>query len=274
MTPIKSACFLSLLLLSCSRFQQAQPTIIRLKGSDTMQILGARWAESYMKLKPKVSVYVEGGGTATGVRALLDGEADVCTASRPLRAIEARLLAEKYGYLGIRHLVAKDALSIYVHPQNPVQNLTVEQLKHIFTGKINLWNQLGGNDDAIRVLIRSPNSGTYLYFKEHILDGEAYSPQAQTMTTTSAIVDAVANNPAAIGYGGIVYGSEVIHCKIENIAPTDATVRNDSYPIIRYLYLYTINTPRGQVKSFIDWVLTDGQKIVQQVGYIPLWEEN
>jgi len=252
--------------------QKAQ--IVRIKGSDTMLILVTRWAEEYMKYKPNVSVYAEGGGTEKGVKALQKGKADICTASRPLQAQEARLLAEKYKYLGMSFLVAKDALSIYLNKNNPVKNLSPDNLKEIFKGEITNWNQVGGNNDPILVLIRSPNSGTHLYFKNHILDGEAYSEFAQIMPTTDDIVTAVSKNREAIGYGGIAYGPNVVHCKIDGVAPTEENVRNDSYPIIRYLYLYTTNTPRGEVKSFIDWVLKDGQKIVKEVGYIPLWEMN
>ena len=259
-------------IVNCNPFYHRKAEIVRIKGSDTMLILATRWAEEYMKLNPNISVYVEGGGTEKGVEALIKGKADICAASRPLRAQEARLLAEKHRYIGISHLVAKDALSVYLNPENPVQNLNLKQLKQIFKGEITNWNQVSGNNDPILVLIRSPNSGTHPYFKEHVLEGEPYSQFAQVMPTTSAVVKAVAENKEAIGYGGTVYGTNLIHCQINGIAPTEENVRNDSYPIIRYLYLYTTNTPRGEVKSFIDWVLKDGQKIVKEVGYIPLWE--
>jgi phosphate transport system substrate-binding protein len=261
-------------LINCSPLYHRKTEIVRIKGSDTMLILATRWAEEYMKLHPNISVYVDGGGTEKGVEALIKGKADICTASRPLRAQEARLLAEKYRYIGIGHLVAKDALSVYLNPENPVQNLSLKQLQQIFQAEITNWSQVDGNNDPILVLIRSPNSGTYLYFKEHVLEGESYSQFAQIMPTTTAVVKAVTENREAIGYGGIAYGQNVFHCKINGVAPTKENVRNDTYPIIRYLYLYTTNTPRGEVKSFIDWVLKDGQRIVKEVGYIPLWEVN
>jgi len=257
-------------IVNCNPFYHRKAEIVRIKGSDTMLILATRWAEEYMKLNPNISVYVEGGGTEKGVEALIKGKADICAASRPLRAQEARLLAEKHRYIGISHLVAKDALSVYLNPENPVQNLNLKQLKQIFKGEITNWNQVSGNNDPILVLIRSPNSGTHPYFKEHVLEGEPYSQFAQVMPTTSAVVKAVAENKEAIGYGGTAYGTNLIHCQINGIAPNEKNVRNDSYPIIRYLYLYTANTPRGEVKSFIDWMLKDGQKIVKEVGYIPL----
>ena len=237
-----------------------------------MQVLLSRWAEEYMKSNPDVSVYTEGGGTEDGIRALIDGKVDICAASRPLQPNEARLLAEKYRKLGISILVAKDALSIYVNPANPVQNLSIKQIKQIFIGKITNWKEVEGNDEPIEVLTRSPNSGTYLYFKEHILEGEFYSSTAKTMPTYTAMVKYISENQNSIGFGGIVFGQNIIHCQINGIAPIDENVRNDTYPIIRYLYLYTIDTPRGLIKNFIDWILKDGQRIVKETGLIPLWE--
>ncbi len=237
-----------------------------------MLILASRWAEAYMKINPNVSVYVEGGGSEKGIEALIEGDVDITTASRTIKSNEVRMLAEKYKYIGIEFLVAKDGLSIYLHPENPVTSLTLEQIKNIFQGNITNWNQVGGLNEPIIVLIRPPNSGTHLYFKEHILGGSDYSQFAQTMPTTSSVISAVYENREAIGYGGIAYGDNVYHCKINNVEPSEENVRNDSYPIIRYLYLYTRNAPRGDVKDFIDWTLKQGQQIVRDVGYIPLWE--
>lgn len=221
---------------------------------------------------PTISIYTEGGGTEKGVQALIDGQADICAASRPLRPHEARMLAEKYGKLGMSFLVAKDALSVYLNPQNTVQNLSINQLKHIFTGDITNWQRLGGPDEPIQVVLRPPNSGTFLYFQEHILDGEGYLKNAITLPTTRSIVNFVELDPAAIGYGGLAYGANIIHCKIDQVEPTVQNVQNDTYPIIRYLYLYTVDSPRGKTKDFIDWVLKAGQHLVKKTGYIPLWE--
>lgn len=237
-----------------------------------MLILNRRWAESYMTTHPGVSVYAEGGGTATGIQALIQGETDICAASRPLTSEEVKPLAEKYRNVGVSFLVAKDALSVYVNPNNPVKDLTLKQLKEIFSGTIENWQNVGGKDEHIKVFIRPPNSGTHLYFREHILDGEPYSESAVSVSTTTAIVDSVMNNPNAIGYGGIAYGPNVTHIQINGINPSDANVRYDLYPLSRYLYLDTIKKPRGEVRKFIDWVISpEGQKIVMDVGYIPLW---
>ncbi len=259
-------------LSSCRPNSRKINNSIRLKGSDTMLILAARWAEEYMKFNSNVAVYVEGGGTERGADALINGKADICLASRPFLSTEVKSLAEKFGSLGMRFLVAKDALSIYINRENPVANLTVEQVRKIFSGEITHWDQIGGKNEPILVLIRPINSGTHLYFQEHILAGAAYTEFAQIVNTTAAAAKAVAENRLAIAYGGIAYGTEVTHCRINNISPTIENVQNDSYPIIRYLYLYTIDTPTGITKNFIDWVLKQGQQTVREVGYVPLWE--
>lgn len=257
---------------NCAYRPDSSPKIIRIKGSDTMLILNRMWAESYMTTHPGISIYTEGGGSATGIQALIDGRVDICAASRPLNSDEVKPLAEKYGNIGISFLVAKDALSIYVNPANPVKDITLKQAKEIFSGKIRNWKSLGGNDEEIKVFIRPQTSGTHLYLKEHILEGDEYGANAIPIPTTAAIVDSVLRNPNGIGYGGTAYGSEVIHCQINGINPSEENVRYDLYPISRYLYFYTIKKPQGEVKKFIDWVVgPHGQEIVEEVGYIPLW---
>jgi phosphate transport system substrate-binding protein len=262
------------LLADCTGSRTLAPSTIRLKGSDTMIILTRLWAEEYMRQHPGISIYVEGGGTATGVEALIKGEADICAASRPLRSSEARRLLGKQGNLGVSHIVAKDALSVYLHPENPVRNLTLEQIQNIFTGKIKNWKEIGGGEEPVMLFNRSPNSGTYLYFQEHVLGGQPYADNVQTVTGTEAMVAAVANHRGAIGYGGIAYGSQLVHCSVDGVAPTAENVRNNSYAIARYLYFYTTRTPRGAVKTFIDWVLhRTGQRLIKQIGFIPIIEE-
>ncbi|MBU2493096.1 MAG: phosphate ABC transporter substrate-binding protein [Bacteroidetes bacterium] len=261
-----------LFILGCS----AEPyrlEIIRIKGSDTMLILTRKLADEYMNRNPGTSIYVEGGGTSNGIKSMIKGEVDICTASRLLKAEEAKLLADYYGTLGMYFLLAKDALSIYLNPANPVKNLTRVQLKEIFTCKIKNWSELGGNDENIIILNRMPNSGTYLYFQEHVLDGEEYCTEAEIYSTTEAVIEAVEDNINAIGYGGIGFGEDVYHATVDNVEPTEENARNDTYPITRYLHFFTSKSPTGKIKDFIDWVLTpEGQKIIRQEGYIPLWE--
>jgi phosphate transport system substrate-binding protein len=259
-------------LWACSSTRPISSSAIRIKGSDTMIVLSDLWAEEYMQRHPGISIYADGGGTAVGIEALIKGEVEICTASRPLRPSEVQRLVKRYNNLGIAFLVARDALSIYLHPDNPVRNLSLEQVKGIFTGSITNWQAVGGKNESIMALSRSPNSGTYLYFQEHVLGGEPYGKNVVTMPTTAAITEAVSQNPQAIGYGGIAYGPDLVHCKINGISPTEENVRKETYPIARYLYFYTIDKPRGTVKAFIDWVLSkEGQRVVKEVDYIPLF---
>lgn len=266
---------LLVLLLSCAAGKKESgrdASRIYIKGSDTMLALVQRWAEAFMLRNPGISVYAEGGGSRTGIAALIDGKADIAAVSRPLQADEIRKLVEKQSSLGISVLCAKDALSIYLHPQNPVKNLRLQQVRDIFAGKLSNWQQLGGKDEPIAVIGRTPNSGTYLFFEEHVLLGTPYLERSQSLPTTEAIVQAVAQNRAAIGYGGMAYGQNVSHARIDGIEPTAENVRSGDYSLARYLYLYTAHEPKAELKKFIDWILGgEGQAIVQQIGYIPLY---
>jgi phosphate transport system substrate-binding protein len=261
-----------IILFGCSA-KTYKLAVIRIKGSDTMLILTQKLADEFMERNPGTSIYVEGGGTANGIKSMIKGNVDICTASRLLKPEEAKLLADYYGTLGMYFLLAKDALSIYLNPANPVKNLTREELEKIFTCEITNWKQLGGNDEPILLVNRTPNSGTYLYFKEHILEGNEYCENADVEATTEQVIEMVEKYETAIGYGGIGYGGDIYHATIEGIEPTEDNARNDTYPITRYLHFFTSKSPSGAIKNFIDWVLTpEGQKIIRREGYIPLWE--
>ncbi len=269
--------FLSILIFfifitSCS-YKPIERAVIKIKGSDTMLELTKKLAGQYMKNNPGISIYVSGGGSAEGIRALIRGETDICTASRNIRPEEAKALADYYGSLGLIFLVAKDALSIYLNKRNPVKNLTLQQLKLIYECKITNWKDVGGFDKPIIPVIRNTNSGTYLYFKEHVLTGDAYCENSVIKPTTRSIIEYVSENINAIGYGGIGYKGDIYYANINGITPSEENARNDSYPITRYLHFFTTKTPTGSIKRFIDWVLSpDGQNIVKQSGFIPLWE--
>lgn len=246
---------------------------LRIKGSDTMLLLTTRWAEEFMRVHPRIAVYTEGGGTETGIDALIEGNTDLCAASRTLRAEEVRRLLQKRGSLGISVLTAKDALSVYLHPDNPVGSLTMQQITGLFTGEIRNWRDVGGADLPVTVISRAPNSGTFLFFEEHVLQGRPYSRDAETVATTEAVIRRVRELPGAVGYGGLPYGEDLRHVAVEGIKPTSDNVRNGSYPISRYLYLYASRPLEGELKLFVDWVLSNaGQTVVRSVGYIPLWD--
>ncbi len=249
------------------------PIPIRIKGSDTMLHLVEQWAEQYMKEHPSMPISVEGGGSGTGFEALIEGDVHLCSASRTMSADEVKALLGKQGSLGYRVLTARDALSVYLHPENPVHSLSLEQLKGLFGGTIKNWKEVGGVDLPVVVITRLPNSGTYHFFFEHVLNGSSYSETSVSAASTAVVVRRVNENPGAIGYGGLAYGPDVQHCRIDGVEATAENVRNGTYPISRYLYFYASKPPGTALQSFIDWVLGEhGQAVVAKVGYIPLWE--
>lgn len=259
-------------VLGCS-FKPAGENIIIISGSDTMYELNEKLANEYMKENPEVSIYVKGGGTKLGINDLIKNKTDICASSRNLKPDEAKLLAEYYGSLAVVYLIAKDGLSIFVNPSNFVNDLTLEQVKKIFTGKIKNWKDFGGKDTVIIPVLRNPNSGTYLYFKEHVLDDEDYTENGITLPSTREIVKFISENENAIGYGGVGYKEGVIQIKINGVPPTELNIRNDTYPITRYLHFFLSKSPSGRVKDFIDWVLSpSGQSVIRNAGFISLWE--
>lgn len=269
---IKIITGLAVLFYSCSH-RPTEKSEIKIIGSDTMFELTSNLAEQYMKDNPGISVIVLGGGTATGIRALIGNETDICAASRNLKPDEAKLLGDYYGSLALIFLIAKDGLSVYLHPDNPIKDMSLQNVKDIYTGKIKNWKEIGGNDASIIPVTRNPNSGTYLYFKEHVLEGDEYISGLVVIPTTKEIVRYVEENVNAIGYGGIGYSGNIIHSKINGIEPSESNVRNDTYPISRYLHFFTTKAPEGAVKNFIDWVLSPvGQAVVRKSGSIALWE--
>ena len=250
---------------------------ISVKGSDTMVVLGQRWAEEYMKKHPTTSIQVTGGGSGTGISALINGTTEVCEASRSMKDTEKAQLKEKTGALPEEITVAKDGLSVYLNDSNPLGELTMDQLKAIFTGKITNWKDVGGPDGKIIPYSRENSSGTYVFFKEHVLGNADYTPRAQAMPGTAAVVNAVARDGHSIGYGGAAYakGIKVIKIKKDSaaagVAPTDATVKNGTYPLSRPLFFYLRSKPADEIKAFVDWVLSaEGQAVVLKVGYFPV----
>jgi phosphate transport system substrate-binding protein len=264
--------FLALLIYNCSS-KPGEHAVISIKGSDSMLQLTENLAAEYMKHNPGISIYVYGGGTAEGIKSLIKGEIDICTASRNLKPAETKSLAEYYGSIGLFHLIAKDALSVYTNKNNTVRDLTFEQLRNIFDCKITNWKELGGKDQKITTVTRNPSSGTYLYFQEHVLEGNKYCNDAVTKSTTNDVISYIEKNENAIGYGGMGFPGNINHIKINGIEPSEENAQNDTYPITRYLHFFSTQLPKGAVRNFVNWVISpEGQTIVKQSGFIPLWE--
>jgi phosphate transport system substrate-binding protein len=249
---------------------------ITVKGSDTMVILAQKWAEVYMKSHPEVNVQVTGGGSGTGISALINGSTDICNASRPMKNTEVDKLKERYGSLGVEIPCAKDGITIYLNESNPVKELTIKQLGLIFSSKIKNWKEVGGPNTDIKLYGRENSSGTYVFFQENVVKGD-YAASCQTLPGTAAVVNAVKNDKYGIGYGGAAYAVGVKHCLVKKddksaaVAPSAATIKNGTYPISRYLYMYLRNRPTGDIKKYVDWILgPEGQKLVVDLGYFPV----
>ena len=251
---------------------------ITVKGSDTLVILAQKWAEVYMGKNPGTKIQVTGGGTGTGFAALQNQQTDLCNASRPIRAKEIETCIKAFGKRPREYKVALDGLSVYVHESNPVAELSLEQIEGIFTGKIKNWKEVGGADAPIILYSRENSSGTYEFFKEHVLKGKDFAANAQTMPGTAAVLQSVAKEKNGIGYGGAAYGAGAKHLKVkknataEAIEPSEATVLDGSYPIWRYLYVY-VNpaVDKGEVAAYLSWIRSDdGQKVVKDIGYFPI----
>ena len=250
---------------------------VTIKGSDTMVILGQRWAEQFMNETPGQVIQVTGGGSGTGIAALINGTTDICSASRPMKQDEKLKLRDRFQTMGIEIPVAKDGLSVYLGETNPVKQLTIEQLRNIYLGTVTNWKQVGGKDATIVLYGRENSSGTYGFFKDNVLLGRDFSPRVQTLPGTAAVVNAIAKDPNGIGYGGAAYAKGVRDCAIAKdakspaILPTAVTVHDGSYPLCRFLYFYTRKQPAGDIKKFIDWTLSaKGQDLATKVGYFPL----
>jgi phosphate transport system substrate-binding protein len=256
----------------------AQAGTVSIKGSDTMVVLGQRWAEEYMKKHPGTTIQVTGGGSGTGISALINGTTDICESSRSMKDAEKKQLADKVGGAQpVETTVAKDGLSVYVNDSNPISELTMDQLKQIFTGKVDNWKQVGGADAKIIPYSRENSSGTYVFFKEHVLQNADYTPRAQGMPGTAAVVNAVVKEKFGIGYGGAAYAKGIKVIKVKKdaaskaIEPDDVTIKNGTYPLSRPLFFYTRANPSADMKAFTDWVLSaEGQGIVTKVGYFPI----
>lgn len=252
---------------------------VAVKGSDTMLIVNQRWAEAFSKVNPSASIAVTGGGSSIGINAFINGVADVCASSRPMRKSEVDR-AKSRGAITNEIPVALDGLAIAVHSSNPIKSLTMDEVRRIYIGQITNWNQLGGPNMPIVVYSRDSNSGTYGFFQLNVLKNQNWGKGVRFLPSTAEEVREVGRTPGGIGYGGIAYFKGAANVKLLPIAPsagaapvepTEANVRAKKYPIWRYLYYYTNGRPKGATKQFIDFVLSpQGQRIAEEVGYYSL----
>lgn len=251
---------------------------ITVKGSDTLVILAQKWAEVYMSKNGGTKIQVTGGGSGVGFAALQNKTTDLANASRKIRAAEIASCVKAFGRRPTEYKVALDGLSVYVNAENGIAELSMDQLDQIFTGKVKNWKDVGGPDAPIVVYSRENSSGTYEFFKEHVLKGKDFASSAQTMPGTAALLQAVAKDKNAIGYGGAAYGAGAKHIKVKKdesspgIEPSEETVLNQSYPIWRYLYVYVNpDLDKGEINKYLGWIRGDeGQALVKDVGYYPL----
>ena len=257
---------------------KAEVRYLAIKGSDTMVHLVSGWAEEFMKLHPGVELSVTGGGSGTGIAGLINGTTAICASSRNIKDKE-RELAAKRSVDPLEFKVALDGIAVIVHPENRVGTLSLAQLQDIFTGKTINWQEVGGEDRPLLVFSRESSSGTFVFFQEHVMNRQDYTPRARLLPGTSALVQAVSSDKGAIAYVGLGYVKEAaekvkaISIKGEGdggpIAPSDQTVEDGSYPVARPLFLYTNGEPQGTAKEFVDFALSGpGQDIVRASGYV------
>lgn len=248
---------------------------INVEGSDTIVNMGQAWAELFMEENPGVMISVKGGGSGTGVAALINGTVDFAAASRDMKQEEIDQ-AKDVGVDPIEHVIAKDGISVAVNPANPITDITIEQLGKIYRGEISNWKEVGGPDKGIVLLSRDSSSGTYEFFKEAVVGKDAeYAKEAKLLSSNQAIVDEVAGNDAAIGYVGLGYadnaGSAIKVLSVEGVAASMGTVIEGTYPLGRDLYMYSNGQPDGVMAAYLEWILgSEGQAIVADQGFVPL----
>jgi phosphate transport system substrate-binding protein len=258
---------------------------IQNKGSDTMVNLALAWAEEYSKVCPQVKVEVSGGGSGVGIAALVNGAIDIANASRDMKPEEIEQAKKNTGKEPKEFVVGYDALAIYVHKDNPLNEITLEQIAQIYAegGAITKWSALGvkipgSSSDEIVLVSRQSNSGTYEFLREHVLNRKDFRLGSRDMNGSKEVVELVASTPTAIGYSGMGYATPGVKMLKVKKTPADpafepnvANTLNKTYPIARSLQVYTLGEPVGAIKAYIDWILSDaGQKVVEATGYVPV----
>lgn len=272
--------------VSATDTTSSEQRAIQNKGSDTLVNIALAWAETYRDVDPSVSIAVTGGGSGTGIAALINGTVDIANASRPMKDKEFEE-AQANGIEAVEHVVAIDALAIIVNLDNPVSELTLPQLAEIYTGRITNWKDVGGNDAPIVLLSRETNSGTHVYFLEEVVrlgdkeNEDIFAPQTLLMPSSVGITSELRRNPNAIGYDGLGY-VDPHHEKIISIAvdgnspfvpPSAETAAAGAYPLARNLFMYSAGEPTGVLAEYMEWIMSaTGQDIVAQLGFVPLPE--
>jgi phosphate transport system substrate-binding protein len=263
--------------------QPGTSAYIQNKGSDTIVNLALAWAEKYQTEHPNVSISVTGGGSGTGIAALLNKTVDIANASRQMQAEEITQ-AKANGFYPVEFVIARDAIAVIVNPTNPVSRLTLQQISDIYSGKLNNWSQVGGQDRPIVRLSREVNSGTHVYFRDTVIrlgdskNKTLFATDTLLLPSSEGIISEVRQNPNAIGYDGLGYVPADL--KVIAVAktagdayilPSIATVNDKSYPIARDLYMYTAGQPSGAVKAYLGWIVsTEAQIIVANLGFVPI----
>lgn len=272
---VKSCKFVLLLFLIISSISSGFSQKLMLKGSDSVLPLGQKIAEQFMKSNKNVNISVVGGGSGVGITALIDGTTQIAMSSRPIK-LDEKLRLQNAGRQYKEVKIAYDALSIIVNPANKVTQLTREQIEGIFTGKIKNWKEVGGEDMKIVAYARETSSGTYEFFKEHLLNRKNYASTCLNMPASGSVIQSVSQTKGAIGYVGLAYvdkSVKAIGVSTDKgktyVKPSIVTAKNKTYPIVRPLYFYYPTKSEATVKSFIDYVIgKTGQGLVSQIGYI------
>lgn len=284
----------ALLIFACGRGgEQSSSSVkkvaIQNAGSDTMVNLAQAWAEAYAKIRPEISIEVAGGGSGTGIAALINGTVDIANSSRAMKPDEIEKTRQNTGKEPVEFVVGYDGLAVYVHKNNPLEAISLEQLAEIYGegGTYTKWSQLGiqnsecSSDEIIRVS-RQSNSGTYFYFREAVLgERRDFKLGSRDLHGSKDVVELVAHTPCAIGYSGMGYMTDNVKMlKVSRktgetaYEPNVQNVLDGHYPIARPLYVYSLGEPTGEIKAYLEWIYSDeGQKIVEETGYIPLPKE-
>jgi phosphate transport system substrate-binding protein len=290
---IVAALFLCLALAaaSCQAQGQAQAAFgagatIENKGSDTIVNLALAWAEAYQQVDPNIRISVTGGGSGTGIAALINGTVDIANASRKIKS-EEEAEAESNGIVPVEFVIARDAIAVIVNPDNPVDRLTLQQISDLYSGKINNWQEVGGEDRPVVRLSRETNSGTHVYFLENVLrlgqkdNRTLFSTDTLLLPSSEGITAEIRQNPNAIGYDGLGYVTDEVKVVavaedegLDYIPPSAETVNSGQYPIARDLYMYTAGEPQGEIRTYMEWIYSpEAQRIVRELGFVPLQEE-